>query len=171
VADKNFQVSKNVRGEWNFDEFERVRTSSGISTLFHERGEDWVDRLNAELHAAQAKRKQPVEDGYEYYVNQGGTRTRMYVVAITARAQAHERAHSSILKLMETTKHDVKTRRQLTKRAAAKKAAKTRRRRRDLGQMSDEEFRSHLGQHAAKGASRAAKGASRAALSDTRGRF
>jgi geranylgeranyl pyrophosphate synthase len=72
------------------------------------KGEEWVAELNTELHAAQAKRKQPVEDGYDHHVTTGGTRARLYIVAETARAQAHEAKHSSILKLMKTSGFDVK---------------------------------------------------------------
>lgn len=127
ASEEKFRVGRNVHGVWNLDEFERVRKDPAIEALFHERGKEWVGKLNAELHAAQMKRKQPVEDGYVYHIHDRGTRTRMYIVAATARAQAHEKAHSSILKLMETTKYDVKLRKVLNRRAAARKAAATRR--------------------------------------------
>lgn len=70
-------------------------------------GTEWVGRLNAELRSAQAARDQPVEDGYTHHITTGGTRARLFIVASTARAQAHEARHSSILKLMDTSGHDV----------------------------------------------------------------
>jgi hypothetical protein len=70
-------------------------------------GDQWTADLNTELHAAQAARKQPVEDGYIAHVTEGGTRARLFIVAATARAQAHEAKHSSILKRMRTSGHDV----------------------------------------------------------------
>jgi geranylgeranyl pyrophosphate synthase len=91
------------------DEFEKLRKSEPLSEYFHKMGAEWVDRLNTELHEAQAKRKQKVEDGYVYHVRNEGSRLRMYVVAATARAQAHERKHSSILKLMQTSGLDMDT--------------------------------------------------------------
>ena len=112
---------------WNMDEFVRVRKVAALEAMFAERGAEWTDRLNNELHAAQAKRGQPVVDGYDFHIHSGGNRLRMYIVAFTARAQAHERAHSSILKLMETTKYDVKTRAQLQA-VAAKDAARAKQR-------------------------------------------
>lgn len=68
-----------------------------------EMGAEWVTRLNAELHSAQAARKQPIEDGYNHHVVVGGSRARLFIVAASARAQAHEAKHSSILKLMRTS--------------------------------------------------------------------
>jgi hypothetical protein len=126
MAGRTIKVSPNIRMVLHNEEFERVRKTGAMIGLLHLRGEEWVERLNNELHAAQAKRRQPVEDGYVYHVSDRGTRARLYVVAATARAQAHERAHSSILRLMETTNYDVKTRGQLEK-AAKKAAAKVKR--------------------------------------------
>jgi geranylgeranyl pyrophosphate synthase len=131
---RTFKVGKDITVKLNNAEFERIRKAAKLESILRVRGETWCARLNTELHAAQAKRKQPVEDGYTFYIHGGGSRLRLYIVAFTARAQAHERAHSSILKLMETTKYDVKTRatliKQATRKAGAKKAAITRRRRR-----------------------------------------
>jgi hypothetical protein len=89
-------------------EFRRIRKTPALEAQLEAMGTEWVARLNTELHAAQTKRKQPVEDGYVAHVNQGTTRVRLHIVAATARAQAHEKAHSSILKLMRTTGHDTK---------------------------------------------------------------
>jgi hypothetical protein len=74
--------------------------AEGLKSDLHSRGQDWTERLNAELHEAQARRNQPVEDGYDYTVTTGGTRDRLYVRAYTARAMAHEAANQSLLKLM-----------------------------------------------------------------------
>lgn len=112
---------------WNMAEFERIRKTPELEAMLAGRAEEWVERLNDELHAAQAKRKQRVEDGYVYHISEKGDRLRLYIIAATARAEAHERAHSSILKLMKTTRYDVKTRTQLAEAAAKKAAAKKRR--------------------------------------------
>lgn len=85
---------------WNMAEFRRIRNSPGMTEFLRAKGEEWVTELNGELHAAQAKRKQPIEDGYDYWVSHG-TRARLHVIAKTARAQAHEAEHSSILKTMK----------------------------------------------------------------------
>jgi hypothetical protein len=119
---RRFKVGPNIVVQLHDEVFREIRKTEPLEAFFEERGSEWVDRLNTELHAAQIKRKQPVADGYVHHIHQGRTRIRMYVVAATARAQAHEKAHSSILKLMETTKYDVKTRSQLVK-AARKKAS------------------------------------------------
>ena len=89
-----------ARFEWHISEFKRVRNSPGMVAFLEARGEEWVAELNAELRAAQAKRKQPIEDGYEYWISKG-TRARLHIIAKTARAQAHEAEHSSILRLMK----------------------------------------------------------------------
>lgn len=115
----------------NNDEFERVRKTARLESIFRARGETWVSRLNAELHDAQRARKQPIADGYTFYIHNEGSRIRMYIVAFTARAQAHERKHSSILKLMETTKYEVVDRAKLDKQQAKKRRATERRRRRE----------------------------------------
>lgn len=126
---RTFRVGRDITVKLNNDEFERIRKTARLESIFRVRGETWTARLNAELHAAQAKRKQPVEDGYVFYIHSTGTRLRLYIVAATARAQAHEKAHSSILKLMETTKYDVKTRAGAVRKTAKKAAAKPRKKR------------------------------------------
>lgn len=88
---------------WNMDEFKRIRTSPEMAGQLAEMGVQWVERLNEELRVAQAARKQPVEDGYDYTVTNTGSRARLFVVAKTARAQAHEAEHSSMLKQMATS--------------------------------------------------------------------
>lgn len=96
-----------ARFEWHDEEFGEIRRSPGMVAHLDGMGVQWVGRLNSELHAAQAARKQPVEDGYDHHITVGGTRARLYVVASTARAQAHEAKNGSILKLMHTSGLDV----------------------------------------------------------------
>jgi len=126
-----FKVGKNIRVVLNDHGFREVRKSAGLEAIFAENGDTWVNRLNNELILAEAKRSQPPEDGYVYHLHRGTTRVRMYVVAATARAQAHERKHSSILKLMHTTGWEVKERAKMTeaqvKAQARKRAAGQRR--------------------------------------------
>ena len=136
---RTFKAGPNIRVVLNDDGFVEIRKAARLESILRMRGETWCSRLNTELHAAQAKRKQPIADGYTYHIHSGGTRLRLYIVAFTARAQAHERKHSSILKLMETTKYDVVTRSMLqqkvVRKAAAKKAAHTRRQNRILAEF------------------------------------
>lgn len=85
------------RVDWHLDEFERIRTSAGMQEYLEELGTQLVSELNAELHAAQKARNQPVEDGYKFYVTKG-SRARLHILAFTARGQAHEAKHQSILR-------------------------------------------------------------------------
>lgn len=86
-----------VRVDWHIDEFERIRTSEGMHEYLNELGTKLVSELNAELHEAQAARSQPIADGYKFYVT-SGTRARLHILAFTARGQAHEAKHQSILR-------------------------------------------------------------------------
>src|SRR5262245_2852851 len=88
--------------DWHLEEFERIRKSEGMVAYLHGMGEQLVEQLNAELHAAQQARNQPVADGYKYYVTNEGdaSRARLHVLAFTARGQAHEAAHQSILRML-----------------------------------------------------------------------
>lgn len=95
---------------WRESEFTRIRKSPVLEAQFHEMGFDWAERLNAELHTAQAARKQPEADGYDYHVNKEPSRLRLYIVAATARGQAHEAKHHSMLKLIPMEGLDVKVR-------------------------------------------------------------
>lgn len=87
-----------ARFEWNLEEFENIRKSEGMVTHLEGLGSETVTRCNAELHAAQARRKQPQEDGYEHRVSRTGDRARLYIVASTARGMAHEAVNNAILK-------------------------------------------------------------------------
>jgi hypothetical protein len=104
---RQFKAGDNFKVRINNPGFIEMRKDPKLVSILRVRGETWVSRLNTELHAAQKARKQPTADGYKYYVHTEGTRARLYVLAFTARAQAHEKKHSSILKLMETTQYDV----------------------------------------------------------------
>lgn len=85
---------------FNNPEWKRIRTTPETKEELESRGREWVKRLNEELHAAQAKRKQPAEDGYKYEVTTEGSRYRLYVWPFTARAIAHEAVNQSMLKLV-----------------------------------------------------------------------
>jgi hypothetical protein len=87
----------------NTEEWQAIRKAPALEAMFMGLGESWVDRLNTELHNAQAARKQPVADGYKYAIRRDEDRLRMYIWAFTARAMAHEAAHQSILRLMRTS--------------------------------------------------------------------
>ena len=111
---RQFKVGTTIKVRLNNPGFVEMRKDPKLVSILRVRGETWCSRLNAELHKAQEARRQKVEDGYTYYVHTEGTRARLYIVAFTARAQAHERKHSSILKLMETSRYEVKLNAQLT---------------------------------------------------------
>lgn len=111
---RTFRVGSDIKVRLNNPGFIEMRKDPKLVSILRVRGETWVSRLNTELHAAQKARRQPIADGYAFYVHTEGSRARLYVVATTARAQAHERKHSSILKLMETSRYEVKLHAQLT---------------------------------------------------------
>jgi len=111
---RQFRAGDSFRVRLSNPGFVEMRKDPKLVSMLRVRGETWVSRLNTELHAAQKARRQPIADGYTFYVHTDGSRARLYIVAFTARAQAHERKHSSILKLMETTGYDVKKQADLT---------------------------------------------------------
>lgn len=76
-----------------------MRNSPGTDDYLNNVGEEVVSRCNADLHAAQAKRNQPVEDGYDFHITHG-TRSRLNVFPTTPRAIAHEAVNQTILKNM-----------------------------------------------------------------------
>lgn len=84
----------------NNPEWARIRKTPAMEAELEERGRMWVARLNADLRASQARRKQPIEDGYTFNVTTEGTRARLYVWPFTARAIAHEAVNQSMLKLV-----------------------------------------------------------------------
>ncbi|MFV8317118.1 hypothetical protein [Mycobacterium sp. 23] len=74
-----------------------MRNSAGMDEHWEKVGQETVARCNADLHAAQAKRNQPAEDGYDFSISHG-TRARLHVFPTTARAMAHEAVNQTILK-------------------------------------------------------------------------
>ena len=95
--------------DWDLEVFKDIRTGAGITSYLTEMGEENAADLNTELAAAQTARNQPVAEGYTSHLGDGTTRKRLQIIAYTARAQAHEAKHMSILKRIgdiraETTK-------------------------------------------------------------------
>lgn len=84
----------------NTEDWQAIRKAPELVNMFALMGEHIVQELNWELHAAQAARKQKVEDGYKFAINHDPDRIRMRIWAFTARAAAHEAKHQSILKHM-----------------------------------------------------------------------
>lgn len=74
-----------------------MRNSAGMDEYWEKVGQETVARCNADLHAAQAKRNQEPEDGYDFSISHG-TRARLHVFPTTARAIAHEAVNQTILK-------------------------------------------------------------------------
>jgi broad specificity polyphosphatase/5'/3'-nucleotidase SurE len=79
-------------------EWKRIRTSEGMVAYLEALGAETEERCNEELHAAQARRKQPEGDGYDHRVTKEGDRARLYIAASTARGMAHEAVNQTILK-------------------------------------------------------------------------
>lgn len=92
----------------NTEDWQDIRKAPELVTMFGGMGQEWVSKLNAELHEAQARRKQKQEDGYKFAISFDEDRLRMRVWCFTARAMAHEAKHQSILRLMHTSGFDVK---------------------------------------------------------------
>ena len=88
------------RVEMHHEAFDEMRKDPKLRAALSLWGQSATDELNAELAAAQERREQSVEPGYESSVvaGAGHTRARLYIAAATARAQAHEKAHDSLLK-------------------------------------------------------------------------
>lgn len=80
-------------------EWRRIRNSPQMDTYLQTIGDQSVKRCNTDLHAAQAKRRQPQEDGYDYHVTHG-TRARLNIYPNTPRAVAHEAVNQIILKTL-----------------------------------------------------------------------
>lgn len=87
-----------ARFVWNLEEFQRIRKCEGMQAHLGNIGNVAKARCNADLHAAQAARKQPQADGYEATVTVTGDRARLFITPITARAMAHEAVNHAILK-------------------------------------------------------------------------
>lgn len=82
---------------WNMAEFARIRNSPGVTEFCENIMDTTVDRSNGDLRAAQAARKQPVEDGYTSSTTHGD-RVRVNGYPITARAIAHDAVNQSLAK-------------------------------------------------------------------------
>lgn len=82
----------------NSPEWERIRKSAGMVAFLEKMGGETVTRCNADLSSAQAARKQPIADGYNHHISTGGSRARLYIEPVTARAIAHEAVNHAILK-------------------------------------------------------------------------
>lgn len=78
-----------------------IRNSAAVTDRLRSIGEGTVPQCNADLHAAQAKRKQPKEDGYDFDITHG-SRARLHIFPTTARAMAHEAVNQTILKNITT---------------------------------------------------------------------
>jgi hypothetical protein len=91
----------------NTEDWQAIRKAPELVTMFGGKGSEWVSRLNSELHQAQIRRKQKVEDGYKFSISFDEDRLRMRIWTFTARAMAHEAKHQSILRLMRTSGFDV----------------------------------------------------------------
>lgn len=74
-----------------------IRNSPGVDAYLNQVGAETVARCNEDLHAAQAKRRQPVEDGYDHHITHG-SRSRLNIFPNTSRAMAHEAVNQAILK-------------------------------------------------------------------------
>jgi hypothetical protein len=83
---------------YNNPEWKRIRTTPEMVALLETIGAETEAKCNAELHEAQARRKQPQEDGYDHRVTHEGDRARLYIAASTARGMAHEAVNQTILK-------------------------------------------------------------------------
>lgn len=83
----------------NNPEWERIRNTPEMDAYLEKIGEDTVSRCNDDLHAAQARRNQPVEDGYDFHITHG-SRARLNIFPDTPRGMAHEAVNQSILKNM-----------------------------------------------------------------------
>lgn len=74
-----------------------MRNSPGTDEYLENVGTETVAACNADLRAAQAKRGQPIEDGYDFHITHG-SRSRLNIFPTTPRAMAHEAVNQSILK-------------------------------------------------------------------------
>jgi hypothetical protein len=81
----------------NNPEWREMRNSPEMDGYLDKVGEETVAKCNADLRAAQAKRGQPQEDGYDYHITHG-SRARLNVFPSTPRAIAHEAVNQTILK-------------------------------------------------------------------------
>jgi hypothetical protein len=81
----------------NNPEWRRIRNTPEMTAYLEHIGVETVSRSNSDLHAAQAKRRQPQEDGYDHHISHG-SRARLTIFPDTPRAMAHEAVNQTILK-------------------------------------------------------------------------
>lgn len=93
------QISEHFAINFGFDNpaWRELRNSPGLNAYLERVGEETVARCNEDLRAAQAKRNQPVEDGYGHHTTHG-SRSRLNIFPTTPRAMAHEAVNQAILK-------------------------------------------------------------------------
>lgn len=93
------QISEHFAVDFGSDNpaWREMRNSPALEEHWHRMGQEIVDRCNADLRAAQAKRGQPQEDGYDYHITHG-SRARLNIFPSTPRAIAHEAVNQTILK-------------------------------------------------------------------------
>jgi hypothetical protein len=93
------QISEHFAIDFGFNNpaWREMRNSPAVDEYLDRVGAETVAKCNADLHAAQTKRRQPVEDGYDFHITHG-TRARLNIFPDTPRAIAHEAVNQSILK-------------------------------------------------------------------------
>lgn len=82
---------------YNNPAWREMRNSPEADEYLNKVGEETVRQCNADLRAAQAKRGQPEEDGYDFTITHG-SRSRLNIFPDTPRAMAHEAVNQTILK-------------------------------------------------------------------------
>lgn len=95
------KISDHFTIDFGFDNpaWREMRNSPGVDDYLDRLGKETVARCNADLRAAQAKRGQPQEDGYDYHITHG-SRSRLNIFPDTPRAIAHEAVNQTILKTL-----------------------------------------------------------------------
>lgn len=93
------KISDHFTIDFGFDNpaWREMRNSPGVDAYLEKVGEETVARCNTDLRAAQAKRGQPQEDGYDFHITHG-SRSRLNIFPSTARAMAHEAVNQTILR-------------------------------------------------------------------------
>jgi hypothetical protein len=93
------QISEHFAIDFGFNNpaWREMRNSPAVDEYLDRVGAETVAKCNADLHAAQTKRRQPVEDGYDFHITHG-TRRRLNIFPDTPRAMAHEAVNQTILK-------------------------------------------------------------------------
>lgn len=97
------QISEHFEIDFSYNNpvWRELRNSPGVDAYLDRVGEETVARCNADLREAQARRKQPVEDGYDHHTTHG-SRSRLNIFPSTPRAMAHEAVNQAILQNVPT---------------------------------------------------------------------